>query len=104
MHEDLVFEKQTGKLVGFTSLGSVNDHLLSFEKSVTNSTEDDPVNVLAKTMMVFMVCGLFSHLHYPYTQFPCRAVQVFTCGEILYHPFWKATSIQARENAVQGTL
>ena len=86
MCEDLVFEKQTGKLIGFTSLGSVNDHLLSFEKSVTNGTENDPVNALAKTMMVFMVRGLFSCLCYPYAQFPCCAVT----GKLLYHPFWEA--------------
>ena len=85
VREDLVFKKQTRKLIGFTSLGSVNDHL-SFEKSVTNGTEDDPVNALAKTMMVFMVRGLFSRLYYPYAQFPCCAVT----GELLYHPFWEA--------------
>ena len=66
-------------------IGNVNDHLLAFEKSVCDETYDN-VDKLAKTMMVFMVRGLFTPLQFPYTQFPCKSVT----GELLYQPFWEA--------------
>lgn len=66
-------------------LGDVNDHLLAFEKSISDEPPSD-VEEIAKTMMVFMVRGLFTRLRFPYAQFPCRSVT----GELLYDPFWKA--------------
>ena len=50
----------------------VNDHLLAFERSIDDSP--DNVDILAKTIMVFMVCGIFTKLHFPYAQFPCASV------------------------------
>lgn len=83
----------------FYHVGSVNDHLLAFERSVSDDTTDDDddddgdaddvgdddVNEIAKTMMVFMVRGLFTRLRFPYAQFACTTVT----GDLLYHPFWQ---------------
>ena len=41
---------------------------------------------LAKSMMVFMVRGLFTTLQFPYAQFPVMSVS----GDQLYEPFWEA--------------
>ena len=75
-----------GKMIGFVNLGEVNAHLLTFERSL----EDDQHKrqKLANSMMVFMVRGLFSHLQFPYAQFPCAALS----GDLLFDPFWKAVS------------
>ena len=65
MHiHDLVYDKHTGALLGFTNLGDINSHLNRFGQSA-----------LAKTMLVIMVRGLFTKLQYPYAQFPawCEA-------------------------------
>ena len=71
-------------MIGFTNLGDINNHLLAFEQSVKeNKTEG---NVLAKSMMAFMVRGLFTPLRFAYTQFPCAKVT----GDLLVEPFWKA--------------
>ena len=35
IHEDLVYDKHSGALIGFTNLGEVNNHLLAFEHSVS---------------------------------------------------------------------
>ena len=40
----------------------------------------------ARTMMVFMVQGLFSSLQFPYAQFPCAELT----GELFYDLFWEA--------------
>ena len=40
---NLVFEKCTEKLIGFVSLGDVNDHLLAFEKLLEEDCCDDKV-------------------------------------------------------------
>lgn len=85
IREDLVYEKATGKLVGFTAMGEINDHLLAFERSL-DEEKDDYKEEVAKTMLVFMVHGLFSRLRFPYAQFPCSAVT----GDLLNNPFWEA--------------
>ncbi len=84
IREDLVFDKHSGAMIGFIDLGDINNHLVQFEKSL----EDDKIvkPKLAKTMMVFMVRGLFSSLQFPYAQFPC----VDLSGDLLYDPFWEA--------------
>lgn len=84
IRQDLVFDKNTCAMIGFSSLGDINDHLLKFEQSLDSS--DPPSPKLAKTMMVFMVRGLFSKLQFPYAQFPCTDLS----GELLYQPFWEA--------------
>ena len=79
--ENLVYEKHSGSLIGFTNLGDVNNHLISFERKVDHTSLDDVP--LAKSMMVR---GLFTTLQFPYSQFPCANVS----GELLFDPFWEA--------------
>ena len=43
---------------------------------------------LAKTIMVFMVRGLFTKLQFPYAQFPISKLK----GHQLFDPFWEAVS------------
>ena len=101
LKEDLVYDKVTGALTGFTSLGDINDHLLKvqlfcigthvcvhlhlqthyyvwftihfeqFQDSVESPTSENSPP-LANSMVVFMVRGLFISLQFPYVQFPCR--------------------------------
>ena len=81
--EDLVYDKHTGQVIGFVNLGEVNNHLLLFEQ-LLNDKEDDPV--LAKSMMAFMVKGLFTSLRFPYVHFPCTSIS----GEQIFSPFWQS--------------
>ena len=64
IHKHLVYHKHTGERVGFATLGDINQHLLAFEHSLSTSTSHH--QPLATTMMVFMIQGLFSKLHFPY--------------------------------------
>ncbi len=78
--------KHSGEMIGFCSLGEVNDQLLAFERSLSDNEPSSPE--LAKTMMVFMVRGLFNKLQFPYVQFPCGNIsgdlpflgRLETCG------------------------
>lgn len=90
IREDLVFDKHTGTIIGFANLGEINEHLMQFEKSLLDDTPLPPQP--AKTMLVFMVRGLFNSLQFPYAQFPC----VELSGDLLYEPFWEA--VQRVEN------
>lgn len=82
--QDLVYSKQSGEIVGFTNLGDINAHLLEFERSV--SSEENSREPLARTVMEFMVKGLFKHLEFPYTHFPCHN----PTAVMLVDPFWEA--------------
>ena len=85
IREDLVYEKHSGALIGFTNLGEVNNHLLAFERSVSSDQQSSQVP-LSKSMTMFMVRGLFTSLHFPYAQFPCASIT----GDLLFDPFWEA--------------
>ena len=50
LKEGLVFDKHTGCLTGFCDLGDINTYFLKFEREVEGG---------AKSMMMFMVRGLF---------------------------------------------
>ena len=54
IREDLVYDKHSGELIGFTNLGDINSHLDAFEQSLSSSSDNTPPP-LAKTVMVFMV-------------------------------------------------
>ena len=73
-------------MIGFANLGKINEHLLDFEKSICGDQRETPALKPAKTMMVFMVQGLFNSVQFAYAQFPRTALT----GELLYDPFWEA--------------
>ena len=83
VREDLVYDKNTGHMIGYTNLGDMINHLIEFERAVKGNNES---HVLAKSMMVMMVHGLFTTLRFPYVQFPCTKIT----GALLFHPFWQA--------------
>ena len=85
LREDLVYDKHSGALIGFANIGDTNQQLLKFEKLAQGEEEIENAS-LAKTMLVFMVRGLFSSLQFPYVQFPFAKVY----GEFLFDPFWEA--------------
>ena len=66
IREDVVYNKHSGEIIGFANLGDINDHLLAFERSISTGSTSAPKS--AKTMMVFVVRGLFSSLQFPYSQ------------------------------------
>ena len=83
--------RDTGQLIGFVDLGDINNHLSNFKHSMSNESEADDHTYtpsLAKSMLVFMVRGLFTKLKFPYAQFPCVAL----AGEQMFLPFWQAVA------------
>ena len=73
IREDLVY--------GFCNMGNINNYLLEFERCIVgNSIKPD----LAKSMLVFMVRGLFTPLEFPYAQFSTKDLT----GELIFNPFW----------------
>ena len=86
IREDLVYDKHTGEFIGFANLGKINTQLDAFEHAMSSAEPVKPS--IAKTIMVFMVRGLFSKLQFAYAQFPCCQVR----GDKLFQPFWEAVS------------
>lgn len=65
--KDLVYNKHDGRLVGCANLGDINNHLTIFEQQLESNNS---IPALAKTIVAFMVKGLFSSLRFCYAQFP----------------------------------
>ena len=74
-----MYDKHSKQLIGFVNLGSTNDQLLAFEKSLT----DSPKTELATSMLVVLVRGLFSKLEFPYAQFSTND----TTGDLFFDPY-----------------
>ena len=83
IREELVYDKHTGELIGFSNLDNISNHLSAYEMALSG---DEQPPMLAKSVLVFMVRGLFTKLQFAYAQFPCGALT----GEKLYKPFWDA--------------
>ena len=65
--KDLVFDKHSEELIGFTNLGDVN-HIGSLEKA--SGELSHILQPLTKSMLVLMVRELLSGFKFPYAQLP----------------------------------
>ena len=83
MKEDLVFNKHTCELVGFTGVGDINDHLNKVEEQLDGKK---PHSNVATHMLLFMIRGLFSSLEFPYAHFATRGASADT----LFPLVWEA--------------
>ena len=80
--EDLVFDKHTCNLVGFTNVGDINDIL----DKVEQQTDGKPYSNVSSHMLLFMVRGMFSSLEFPYAHFATRGVS----ADSLFPIVWEA--------------
>ena len=83
--QDLVYDKHSGRVIGFCNLGEISNHLLQFERSIKGDTACGDSETLANSMMVIMVRGIFTPLRFPYVQFPCKKIK----GSLMFHSFWE---------------
>jgi hypothetical protein len=88
--EGLVFNKHSGEIIGFTSLGEINDELLRVE-------QDEQQPMMAKHVLVLMVRGLMFKLKFPYAHFGTQDAT----GDVLFPIVWEAVRrLEARELGV----
>ena len=91
--QDLVFDKHFKTLLGFVNIGDFNTHLSQYEASVSGESGEP---VLAKSMLVLMVRGLFWNLNFPYAQFACTDLT----GDLLVDPIWEAIARLERQGFI----
>lgn len=81
---DLVYYKHEHSLLGFVNLEEVNSHLMSFEGEVVG--EEEELQQLANSVVVFMVWALFYNFNFPYVQFASNTLS----GDVLMESLWEA--------------
>ncbi len=79
--EDLIYDKYSGHIIGFTHLGDVNDILRQLEAACSDDSRHPPVS---KHILVLMVRGIFFKLEFPYAHFATRSVT----ADILFPIVW----------------
>ena len=79
--EGLVYNKNCGEVIGFVSLGDINQQLLMLEQQ-----EDTGLPAVAKQILALMVRGMMFKLEFPYAHFGTCGVT----GEMLYPIVWEA--------------
>ena len=67
--EGLVFNKYTCELVGFQSVGDINNDLEKLQQECHQDRQFHPSRDVASHMLVFMIRGLFNAVNFPYAQF-----------------------------------
>lgn len=85
MYNNVVLWLILGELIGYTDLGDINAHLDAFERSIEEGCSSEE-ELLANSILVLLVRGLFSQLKFPFAQFPCTALS----GHQMLEPFWCA--------------
>ena len=81
---NLVYSKSTGKLIGFTEMGEINEEFRSFQDKVEQKCESgkEIERDFASYVLVYMVRGIFSKLCYPFAYFASTgftAAQLYPC-------------------------
>ena len=90
--ESLVYDKFSGKIVGFIDLGSITNELIDMEleNQCKNTKSGRPI---ANHLLVLMVRGIFIRLNFPLAHFPTKNLN---CTQ-LYPIIWEC--IQRLEGA-----
>ena len=87
VREDLIFDKNNCRLVGFTNLGEVNNKLDEVSRLCSSeSPESTSRPELASHMLLFMVWGMFSGLQFPYAHFATKGAT----ADQLFPLVWEA--------------
>ena len=80
---NLVYSKSTGRLVGFTEMGNINDEFRKFQDTVESKNSGNNIErEFASYVLVYMVRGIFSNLCYPFAYFAStgfNAAQLYPC-------------------------
>lgn len=82
---NLVYQKSTGRLIGFTEIGEVNDELEAFNSAVSEMNVNDQCDTgrnFATHVLVFIARGIFLNLAYPFRYFStigATATQLYPC-------------------------
>ena len=69
--EGLTFDKATGALIGLTDFGEVTNKIMELEQHLKCGLS----RPVAKTVLTFMVKGLFTDISFPYAYFPVTDVK-----------------------------
>lgn len=93
--ENLVYDKYTGSVVGFTSLEEINNDLLALERELKNDQEHAPI---ANHLLVLMGRGVFFKLDFPYAHFGTSGVTADQLFPIVWEGIRQVESIGLKES------
>lgn len=75
----LVYNRHSGKIVGFSVIGDINNELFEFQQRVENKIDTKPI---ATHVLTFMVRGLCTSLTYSFVYYAANGFtsdQLFSC-------------------------
>ena len=78
-----MYNKDNSSVVGFVDVGTVNNALLDYERSLKGKAKT--TSSVATHMLVFMVRGIFIRLNFPYAQYPTHDLS----GSVLFPIVWE---------------
>ena len=82
----IVFRKSSGKVIGFTETGDLNDEILSLERSLSKKEKS---RTIASHGLVLMLRGFFKHYNLPIAYFATKSAS----SEQLYSVIWEGVRV-----------
>ena len=85
--EDVVYNHNSGQIVGFTNIGEANNEIMGITRAMatTSSSPRSAVTTIATHVMAFMVQGICSSLKFPLAHYPTKDLT----GDQLYGMVWE---------------
>ena len=71
VQENLVFDNDSGNIIGYVNVGDINSMLKSFESQLK---DEAPEKEVATHMLVLYVRGIFLKMEYPLAQFSTTGI------------------------------
>ncbi|KAH3859782.1 hypothetical protein DPMN_102605 [Dreissena polymorpha] len=81
IHEDLVYDKHTGELVGYCNLGDIANQMMKFD----TAQKETGAQSLAKQVLVVMLRSVYGNMCYPLCAFATNTIT----SDFLYPLIWQ---------------
>ncbi|CAC5357823.1 THAP9 [Mytilus coruscus] len=86
---DLVYDKNSGELIGYCNLDKVGNQIMNFEKNMKDTSTTETDADIAKYMLVLMVRGVATDFKFPLAGFATLSIT----ADFLYPIIWKAIRV-----------
>lgn len=85
----LVYNRSSGRIIGFTDLGEINTELDKFGSKIKNIDKEESSPDIATHVLAFMARGMFKRFNYPIAYFASRGYD----SDQLYPIVWESVRV-----------
>ena len=86
MKENVVYNHNSGAIVGFTNMGTANEEMMNLMTTLKKGTaKDENSQPIATHVLCVMIQSIYSSLKFPFAHYPTKNLT----GEQIYNIIWE---------------